>query len=112
MRADRVASLIAEEISLIISQKIRDPQLGFITITRVVITRDLKEATVYFTTLGNKENDLVILQKAKGFIRTNLAHRIRIKFIPELKFVLDTSMEYGKKIDELIDEINRDNKKE
>ncbi len=111
MRSDRVASLIARELSFIISQEIKDPRLGFVTITKVFVSPDLKEATVYFTTLGDRKNDLTILQGAKGFIRSSLAHRIRIKFIPELRFAFDDSFEYGEKIDRLIEETNKGNKK-
>ncbi len=110
MRSDRVASLIAREISLIISQELRDPRLGMVTITKVALASDLKEAKVYFTTLGNSVNDLHILEGAKGFIRTTLAHRIRIKFIPDLKFIIDDSQKYGEKIDRLLEEIDKSNK--
>ncbi len=111
MRADRVASVIAKEVSLIISQEIRDPRLGMVTITNVIVTPDLKEATIYFTTMGDRKNDTEILQSAKNFIRTCLAHRIRIKFVPELKFVFDDQLEYNQKIEQLFKEINKSNKK-
>ncbi|MGQ9465125.1 MAG: 30S ribosome-binding factor RbfA [bacterium] len=110
MRSERVASLIAREVSLIISQEIRDPRLGMVTITKVIITPDLKEAKICFTSLGNSTNDLSILEGAKGYIRSRLAHRIRIKFVPDLKFIIDESSKYGEKIDRLIEEINKDNK--
>jgi len=110
MRSERVASLIARETSLIISQEIRDPRLGIVTITKVTISPDLKEAKIYFTTLGNSANDLNILEGAKRFIRTTLAHRIRIKFIPDLKFIIDESPQYGEKIDRLLEEIDKGNK--
>ncbi len=110
MRSERVASLIAREVSLIISQEIRDPRLGMVTITKVVISPDLKEAKIYFTSLGNATNDLSVLDGAKSYIRTTLAHRIRIKFIPDLKFIIDESSKYGEKIDRLIEEINKDRK--
>jgi len=110
MRSDRVASLIAREISVIISQELKDPRLGMVTITKVTLASDLKEAKVYFTTLGNSTNDLHILEGAKGFIRTTLAHRIRIKFIPDLKFIIDDSQKYGEKIDRLLEEIDKGNK--
>ncbi|MEO0123441.1 MAG: 30S ribosome-binding factor RbfA [candidate division WOR-3 bacterium] len=110
MRSDRVASLIAREISLIISQEIRDPRLGMVTITKVTVSSDLKDAKVYFTTMGNSTNDLHILEGAKGFIRSTLAHRIRIKFIPDLKFMIDDSQQYGEKIDKLLEEIDKGNK--
>lgn len=110
MRSERVASLIAREVSLIISQEIRDPRLGMVTITKVIITTDLKEAKIYFTSLGDTANDLGILEGAKGYIRTTLAQRIRIKFIPDLKFIIDESLKYGEKIDRLIEEIHKENK--
>ncbi|MEO0095800.1 MAG: 30S ribosome-binding factor RbfA [candidate division WOR-3 bacterium] len=112
MRRDRVASLIAREISLIISQEIRDPRLGMVTIIRVILSSDLKEAKVYFTTFGDSVNDLHILEGAKGFIRSALAHRIRIKFIPDLKFIIDDSQQYGQKIERLLKEINKGNKEQ
>ncbi len=112
MRTDRVASLIGREISLIISQKLKDPRLGMVTITKVTVSGDLKEAKIYFTTLGDSKNDLHILEGAKGFIRTTLAHRIRIKFIPDLHFIVDESQKYGDKIDRLLEELNKGNKEE
>lgn len=110
MRRERVASLIAREVSLILSQEIRDPRLGMVTITKVIISSDLKEAKIYFTSLGNTTNDLTVLEGAKSYIRTTLAHRIRIKFMPDLKFIIDERPKYGEKIDQLIEEINKGNK--
>ncbi len=83
-----------------------------ITITKVALSPDLKDAKVYFTTLGDSIKDLNILEGAKGFIRTTLAHRIRIKFVPDLKFLIDDSPQYGEKIDRLLKEINKDDKNE
>ncbi|MEO0136949.1 MAG: 30S ribosome-binding factor RbfA [candidate division WOR-3 bacterium] len=110
MRSDRVASLIAREISLIISQKLRDPRLGMVTVTKVTVSADLKIARIYFTTMGNSANDLQILEGARGYLRTALAHRIRIKYIPDLEFIIDDSQQYGEKIDKLLDEIKNHDK--
>ncbi len=101
--------MIFREISLIISQEVRNPRLSIVTVTKVSVTPDLKEAKIYFTSLGDSTNDLNILEGAKGFIRTTLAHRIRIKFIPDLKFLIDESPKYGERIDKLLEEIDKNN---
>lgn len=104
MRIDRVISSIARETSRIVAQDLKDPRLGMVTITRVDLNRDLSKAIIYYTTLGDAQNDQAVLDRARGFIRTELAHRVRIKFIPDLEFRHDESPEYGKRIDALIDE--------
>lgn len=106
MRNERIASLLEREISNIVTQEIRDPRLGFITITRVVVSQDLKNATVYFSSLGDKVVSFNILKGAKGYIKSVLAHRVRLKFLPELCFKIDNSYECGRKIDELIEKID------
>jgi ribosome-binding factor A len=108
MRRDRVASLLEREISHIITQDMSDPRCRFITVTKVMVSSDLKEATVYFSSLGDKSESLVTLQKAKGYIKIILAHRVRLKFLPDLRFIIDDSYEYGKKIDELFKKISND----
>jgi len=108
MRKDRIASLLSREISKIIEQDIKDPRLGLITITTVDVTHDLKKATIYFSSLGNKREGLEMLNHAKGYIKSSLAHRIRMRFIPDIEFKIDDSFEYGKKIDALLDDISKD----
>lgn len=108
MRKDRIASLLAREIAHIITQDMSDPRCRFITVTKVVVSSDLKEATVYFSSLDNKSESLATLQKAKGYIKSMLAHRVRLRFLPDLHFVIDNSYEYTKKIDELIEKISND----
>lgn len=112
MREKRIASVLEREISIIITQDMRDPRLGFITVTRVEVSADLKTAIVYFSSLDKKLESLEILNRARGFIRTTLAHRVTIKFIPELQFKIDNSYEYGKRINELFEKINRDSTEE
>jgi ribosome-binding factor A len=111
MRIERVIAQLEKELSCIVAQEIRDPRLGLITITRVILTPDLKEATVFFSSLNEKQQALKTLQRAKGFIRSCLAQRIRIRHIPELDFRIDESLEYSQHINQLIDEISRDHKK-
>lgn len=109
MRKDRIASILNREISDIIEHEIKDPRLGFVTITTVDVSIDLKTAIVYFSSLDNKTEGLETLNRAKGYIRSSLAHRIRMKFIPNLEFKIDNSFEYGKKIDALLEEISNNN---
>lgn len=113
-RIDKVEHLIKEEISLIFLHKLSEMDLGFVTITNVRLSPDLKIAKIYLSVL-EKEKRLLLIEKIedkKGYIRSELAHRIRIKFIPELKFFIDDTLDYVEKIDGLIKKIheNDDNK--
>lgn len=112
MRRERIASVIEREISKIVAREMKDPRLGFVTITEVRVSPDLKEATVYFSSLENQSENLEILNRAKGYIRSTLAHRVRIKVIPQLTFKIDESYEKGKHLDELFEEISQDNQEE
>ncbi len=106
-RSQRVGDLIREEVADIIMNKLKDPRVGFITVTGVNITEDLKLAKVYISILKAEETDatLEILNSAKGFIRAELSKRVRMKFIPALTFRMDESLEYGNKIEKLLKEI-------
>jgi len=106
-RSQRVSDLIREEIADIIMNKLKDPRVGFITVTGAKITEDLKIATIYISVLKpeERESTLEILNSAKGFIRAELSKRLRMKFIPSLTFRVDESIEYGDKIERLLKEI-------
>ncbi|MBI5203491.1 MAG: 30S ribosome-binding factor RbfA [Nitrospirae bacterium] len=106
-RSQRVSDLIREEIADIIMNKLKDPRVGFITVTGAKITEDLKLATVYVSVLKpeEKKGTIEILNSAKGFIRAELSKRVRMKFIPSLTFRVDESIEYGDKIERLLKEI-------
>src|SRR4030067_2177635 len=103
-RSQRVGDLLREEIADIVIYKLKDPRIGFITITGVDVTDDIKNAKVYVSILKDedKENTLEILNTAKSFIRSELSKRLRMKFIPSIEFRLDTSIEYGNKIERLL----------
>lgn len=109
-RIDKVEHLIKEEISLIFLHKLSDMDLGFLTITSVRVSPDLKLAKIYLSVLEKEKRELVLdkIDAKKGYIRTELAHRIRIKFIPELKFFLDDTLDYVEKIEGLIKKIHED----
>ncbi|MCX5717322.1 MAG: 30S ribosome-binding factor RbfA [Nitrospirae bacterium] len=109
-RSQRVSDLIREEIADIIMNKVKDPRLGFVTVTGAKITEDLKIATIYLSILKEeeKETTLEMLNSAKGFIRAELAKRLRMKFIPSLTFRIDESLEYGIRIEKLLREIKKE----
>jgi ribosome-binding factor A len=110
-RSQRVRDLLREEIADIIIHKLKDPRIGFITVTGVDVTDDLKIAVAYISVLKEEEKKftLEILNAAKSFIRSELSKRVRMKTVPSLEFKQDASIEYGSRIDELLDEIRRKN---
>ena len=111
LRANRVAEQMKKELGEIISRKIKDPKVGFVTVTDVAVTGDLQQATVYITSLGNdreRADTLKALEKAAGFIRTEIGSRIRLRRTPEIMFEFDSSIEYGNKIDALLRGLHED----
>ena len=107
IKIDRLNNMFVEEISKVIHQEIKDKDVKFVTVTDVKITNDLSFAKIYITTLdNNREKVLNALNKASGFIRTLLCDRVKIRKMPELHFVYDESIEYGKKIEDIIERIN------
>jgi ribosome-binding factor A len=106
-RSKRVGDLLREEIADIVIYKLKDPRIGFITVTGVDVTDDIKNARVYVSILKDedKETTLEILNSAKSFIRSELSKRLRMKFIPSIEFRLDVSIDYGSRIDKLLSEI-------
>ncbi|MBI5026756.1 MAG: 30S ribosome-binding factor RbfA [Nitrospirae bacterium] len=106
-RSARVGDLIREEIADIIMHKLKDPRIGFITVTGADVSDDLRYAKVYVSILedAKREETLKILISSAKFIRGELGRRIRMKILPELIFKLDKSIEYGAKIDRIIREI-------
>jgi ribosome-binding factor A len=106
-RSDRVSDLIREEVADLIMYRLKDPRIGFVTVTGVEMTADLKLARVFVSIMKEEERELTleILNSSRNFIRANLSKRLRMKFIPAIEFRLDTSIEYGFKIDKLLKEI-------
>lgn len=112
-RIEKVENLIREEISSIFLYKLNDPALGLVTITNVKVSPDLKIAKVYFSVF-DKEKREDALEKIEGlnrYIRSELAGRIRMKFIPELKFFIDDTLDYVEKIEGLLKKIHQDDNK-
>lgn len=111
VKIDRIADNIQKELSYILQFEVRDSDIRFVTITDVHVTNDLSFAKVYFTILkeDKKKETLKALKDARGFLRKELATRINIRHIPELQFVYDESIDYGKKIEDIIERIHKDN---
>ncbi|HOJ18685.1 MAG: 30S ribosome-binding factor RbfA [Ignavibacteriales bacterium] len=104
VRTEKISELIKKEISIIFLQKINDPALGMLTITDVKVTPDVKIAKIYISVF-NKEKRADTLSKIEsinGYIRSELAHRIKLRFVPELKFFIDETLDYVEKIESLI----------
>ena len=108
IKVDRINHSIVREISYILMTEVKDEDIKFVTITDCKTTNDLSFAKIYFTVLDDskRESTLEALKNASGFIRKELAERIEIRHIPELEFVYDESIEYGKKIENIIENIH------
>jgi ribosome-binding factor A len=105
-RARRVADQIQRELPELIRQEVKDPRVGMLTITEVEVNRDMEFAKVFFTTLGGQpEHDACLqgLQRASGFLRSQLSHRMQLRVVPKLTFVYDRSVEYGMQLTHLIE---------
>ena len=109
MRMERVNEHLKREIGDIILKEIQDPRLSFITIVSVETSRDLRQAKVYYSFLGKKEQLNSVkagLERARGFIRKLIGQRLTIRYTPELVFIYDQSIEYGDRIEQALKEIH------
>jgi len=113
-RTNRIGQLIMRELAQMIQHEISDPRVGLVTVSHVDVTADMKYAKVFVTRLtgdeseGEVEKCLQGLQHAAGFLRRNLAKRVELRNIPELRFQYDKSLVHGFQMDELIAEANKD----
>lgn len=109
-RNKRVAKVIKEAVASIILQELQDPNFGFVTVTQASVSPDLKNATVYFSILGDnvqQNRTLEHLNRAKGLIRHRLAGQVTLRYLPELTFELDKLLLEERKIGEIIKELHR-----
>jgi len=111
IRATRGGEQMKKEMGEILNRKIKDPRIGFVTVTDVQVSGDLQQAKVYISVLGDaeqRENTLKGLAKAKGFIRSEIGQRIRLRKTPEITFEFDESIDYGNRIESLLHEIKKE----
>lgn len=108
IKIDRIGSALVKEISYVLATEVKDDDIKFVTITDCKVTNDLSFAKVYYTVLDDskKESTAKALKNASGFIRHQLFDRVDLRNIPELSFVYDESIAYGKKIETIIEEIH------
>lgn len=109
LRSNRVAEQIKKELGEILTQKLKDPRVGFVTVTDVEVTGDLQHAKVFISVLGDEEKKketFLGLSKAQGFIRSEIGQRIRLRKTPELHFEFDEAIEYGNRIETILRELN------
>jgi ribosome-binding factor A len=113
LRPERVQEALRQEISRIALEEIKDPRIGFLTITKVELTKDLRYAKVYFSVLGGaKEKALALkgLNSAKGYIKGMVADRINLRLVPDISFRIDESIEHTKEIHDLFEKIKKKDK--
>lgn len=108
-KQERMENAIQREVSRILFEEVKDERLKFVTITTVRLTNDLSLATIYYRIIGNEEQIISTKQnllEAKGFIRKMLSNVLRVKRVPDLIFKFDESIEYGERIDKLLEDIS------
>lgn len=109
VKIERLNNSFVEKISEILHNDVKDKNVKFVTITDVKITNDLSFAKVYFTSLDDDRKKITdALNKASGFIRSELCNKVKIRKMPEIIFVYDESIDYGKKIENILERINNE----
>lgn len=115
IRVSRVGEQIKKELSQIIQTEMKDPRIGFVTVTAVEMSSDLKTAKIYVSVFGSpeeKEKTLTGLEKAKGFMRSEIGNRIHLRHIPEMNFVMDSTLDYSEHINKLIGDVTEEKQDE
>jgi ribosome-binding factor A len=113
-RQEKVKEFLKIEVSNIILKEIRDPRLGFVTVTGADVSKDLRHATIFISVMGDDEqrqDSIAILQKASGFIRSEFGRKSTMKLIPQISFKLDTAVEHGVRIFELLQQVKHEPEK-
>jgi ribosome-binding factor A len=110
-RRQQVGDLLRDHISEIIQREMRDPRLGFVSITRVEVSADVRMAKVFVSVFGSDDEQrdaLVALTRASGFVRRQLGDRLEMRYTPEINFRLDRSMQHAENVARLLNQIERD----
>lgn len=112
-RIQRVGHLIQMELGRLIVTKVKDPRLGFVTVTHVDVTPDLKSARVFYSAMGDeraKKASQTALEKAAGFLQKEVGDILKLRYTPRLKFILDDSLDHGLEIDRVLRAIDKEKK--
>ena len=111
LRIEKLQELIKQEVSKMLLYDIKDPRIGFVTVTDVEMTGDLREAKIFVSIMGNDEqikDTMEGLQSALGFVRREIGKRIRLRFTPEISFAPDKSLDYSEHIQKILLQIERE----
>jgi len=111
MRKEKVAERIKQEVSEILQREMRDPRVGFVTITRVVVSDDLRMSRIHYSILGSEQQKAEVkkaLEAGKKFVRRLLGERLKIRYTPEIHFTYDRSPEYSIKVEQIFEQIHRE----
>jgi ribosome-binding factor A len=110
-RSERVGELLTEVIADVLREDIRDPRVTAVTITAAKVTKDLRQARIYFTILGgpseNKDSVLAGLKSALGFIRARIGKQLKLRFVPAIEFFYDDSVDEAERIEKLLRQIKQ-----
>jgi ribosome-binding factor A len=112
-RADRVSEAIKREVSVMLTQEVKDPGIHFVTVTSVETTDDLRNAKIFISILGDektRQETMKGIERAKGFIRGELGRRIQLRYTPEIQFRLDTSLDHAMKIKSILKQLKSEEK--
>jgi ribosome-binding factor A len=107
-RIARLRELFKEETSAILQREMKDPRIGFVSVTDVELSPDLRHARIFVSVYGDadaKARTMEGLHSAEGFVRTALAHRIRLRHVPEVTFRIDESIEHGDRVNRLLRQV-------
>ncbi len=110
-RREKIAETIRQEICDILRKGSKDPRIGFVTITRVTVSNDSRYAEVYFTVLGKEKEKLssgIALRNSAGYLRGEIGHRLSLRFMPELRFKYDKSIEYSSHINDVLEKLKKE----
>lgn len=110
-RPERLAALVQEALAEAIATRVKDPRVGFVTITGVQVTQDGSHATVRVSVLGDEDEKAAALeglQSARGFLRSRLAKTLTLRVTPDIAFVLDRGIEHAQRINQVLADLKRD----
>ncbi len=113
IRSERVKEQLRKEISRILQEDLKDPRIGFITVTRIDLTGGLRHARVYFSVFGDemvKASSVEGIQSAAGYIRKLIGDRLKLKYVPEISFLLDNSIEYSMDLEKTFERLKNERK--
>jgi ribosome-binding factor A len=110
-RQEKVNELLREEVSYILRREFKDPRLGFVTVTGAEISADMRHAKIFVSIMGSeeeKQRNMAVLKGAESFTRQALAKRLKMRVLPQIEFRLDSSVEHGVRIFELLEQVKRE----